>query len=110
MLPSFILRLCKFVFCEAPPPLLLGQEDESRRRRSRAYVRFAKRHPPFARLAGGDEFLRVRFRLRFFARQGLSCLGIFAHEDFLSSNFYLGHFARKDFSALGFSLIRTFMS
>ena len=58
MLPSFILRLCKFVFCEAPPPLLLGQEDESRRRRSRAYVRFAKRHPPpFARLAGGDEFL-----------------------------------------------------
>ena len=58
MLPSFILRLCKFVFCEAPPPPPLhGREDESHRRRSQAYVRFAKCHPPFARLAGGDEFL-----------------------------------------------------
>jgi len=75
MLPSFILRLCKFVFCEAPPPLLHGREDESHRRLNRAYVRFAKRHPPFARLAGGDEFSRVRFRLWFFAHR-LSYLGI----------------------------------
>ena len=80
MLPSFILRLCKFVFCEAPPPLLLGREDESRRCRSRAYVRFAKRHPPLCSTCGGDEFSRVRFRLWFFAHR-LSCPGIFAHED-----------------------------
>ena len=102
MLPSFIIRLCKFVFCEAPPPLLHGREDESHRRRSRAYVSFAKRHPPpFARLAGGDEFLRARFRLWFFAHR-LFCPGIFAHEDLLSSNFCLELFACQDFYVFEF--------
>jgi len=106
MLPSFILRLCKFVFCEALSPLLHGRKDESHRRRSRAYVRFAKHHPPFARLAGGDEFLLEISTLvlcsstflpwdlrswRFFVfdflpwalrSQGLFCLKLFAHKDF----------------------------
>ena len=108
MLPSFTLRLCKFVFCEAPPPLLHGREDESHRRRSRAYVSFAKRHPPpLCSTCGGrwiftreistlvlcsSTFLPWDLRSwRFFVfallpwalrSQGLFCLRLFAHKDF----------------------------
>ena len=84
VLPGFILRLCKLVSCEEPPPLLHGREDESHRRRSRAYVSFAKHHPPSLDLRGA--------------------------MNFYTRDFDLGSSLIKDFSALGSSLMKIFMS
>jgi hypothetical protein len=107
-------------FAKCHPPFARARGWTSSTSQS-SVCKFCETPPPFARHAGGDEFLRAKFRLRLFAHQGLSCLGLFAHKSFsalgfllirtfMSSNFYLGLFARNDFSALGFLLIRTFMS
>ena len=107
LLPGFILRLCKLVFCEAPPPSLLDLRgvDEFLREISTLVLCSSTFLPWDLRSWRFFVFELLPWALR---SQGLFCLRLFAHKDFYVFEFLpwalcsqglfcLRLFAHKDF-------------
>ena len=99
MFPRFILRLCKLVFCEAPPPFCTGERMKVIDAAVEHVYVLRSATPPSLDLRGALNFYVQDFDLAFTLIKDFSALGSSLMKIFCLR-----------LSALGSSLARTFLS